>query len=1573
MSEQARDSGTQGKRHRKRWPLWVAAALLLIMALLPFAGWEILTSSVGARFVREEALAAARREIAGRLEIGRVSLSGLLTLELDGVKLYAPGDSAPVVTIDRVVASVRAIGLLGKRLDLAELTLAHPVVDIVPEDGSTNLARALASKKPPSPPAKRKSRFTIHAPNVRIDNGALARAGARPLAVAGLDLAGALDGRADALTTSMTASAHLLQPIDRAANLSVSGSFSRHRIEVGLLSLAIGDSSLRLHGHVSTDLSDGRLTLDALRVAPADVEALWPKVKLARPLSATGAASLTWPVAQLVVRAQPPVGKVIVYLDARLARPRKNRSIAHYGVTVVAKRFEPRALLPSLPAGFLNARLTVDGTGLPGSGSADVQLDASGSRYQALALESAKLMAHVVGTTATIRTLHVVAAGTTVDAQGQASRRAAALSLNVEVTDLERLEKALPPSLTRKLPPMSGAAALQGHVEGPYAALHGELSVTVPRLAYADDTLSNAQATVKVVQLSPPLGSIPSAHVGAFAAGTLRGRALDLTATLNGHETHVSLKGDLARVRAGKALRYRPVALQVDGKRLRSTEPGAQDWRLDRFAVSVLGISLASEQPATIEIDQSTKRIDHLLVGGSVGRFALSGEMRASGALRGELAVDRLRLDRIPKALLPTTPALKGTLSGSASVRGTLAAPAGRARLRVVRAGYGKLAPVSATLAAKLEDGLVTASLEASIPRGGRLAVTARLPASSPRAPVLKGAVAPPIAAKVSLDGIDLAFASLVVPKAPKVSGRLAGTLALAGTWQAPDVSGLVQLENGQGFGVDRLGATASLRWRRGRAALALDLTRPQLLEAHLDLSAPLSAEAVLAGAWPNPRTLPLEATVSLAQADLGALSELHLAPAGARGLLAGKVHMTGTLREPRLDGTLAATAMTLGRYRDLDATLELSANHALQARLLTQRAGRDFVTLDATVQAPASRASELTTEDWLQVPVDIELRLMPTALARLWPEAAPTSTEAVSSYGGDADGRLSLTGSADAPILRASFEVPAVTLSGKPIGAFHLTAQSAGARTRVAGDFTSRSAGSLQLDAALAGSFSAKDLAAAGRARLVAANPQAQPTWGESLKASEQDVLDRRLDASIQARKLDLALLNGVVSSARKLGGRLDASLSKHGPLRSPRVDGRVALVNGSVAVPGFGTFDAMKLELNVAWPRATLADFSGRSGTGTFRMNGALGPRAGTAGLFGDFHARLDALPIVEEYQTRGYLSLRVDAPQIVWKNGFLDVPKVLLSKGLVRIPEQPQKDVQSLAPNPDFVIAGTKVVKPAAPWKPRWKAQVGLVVPDDFRIDAPLGNTVVLGAKATARVDEALAKDGGSPFDLKGRVSVVRGTVQLPPLPPQFEVQPNSALTFYSRQYKNPTLDVTARYQKANVTVTATITGTLDHPIKNFTSKPSMDESEILYFLATGQVQNRAQTDPFALSQQNVNDTLTSLATSIGSGIAKSFLNKYLGGAADIDVLSVGAQGSVKLGTYFWNGKLYIGGERHPNANILNGENTWEVDGEYRFNDTTFGRLKVGDQNHDQLELIYQNNFPSKDQKKAGLGVP
>jgi autotransporter translocation and assembly factor TamB len=1549
-----------------KWLVRGLLSLAVLVAAAPLGAWLWLTSDAGGRLLRQQVLAAAAREIDGTVDVDRVRLGGLLQLEVEGIRLFAPGEQAPVVSAEKLVVDVRAMALLKKRLELAELTLTRPEVRIVPEGETTNLARALNPKNPPKPVTKSEpSAFSIHAPSIRIVDGHFSQAGEKPIEFDDIDLDLSASGRADDLVTKLALSARLKKPIEAPVKLALDAIYKGGPVAVPKLRVDLGDSFVAMRGELA-DPAHGTLAITDARLAAKDVNALVPTAGLLPDVTFKGDAVLDGTRLTARLDTTAAGGAIGLQLKASLGTLTDVKSLLDYSLSLEVKRFEPHKWLEELPKGLIHGSLEVEGRGLPPGGTVDARLSLDGSRYEKLDFDTLAASVHVVDQEAEVRSLRVRAAALQLDAKGRADAKSARLHLDLSAPDLAATRAALVSGLGLALPPMSGRASLAADTAGTYAAPTATLTLDAPRLAYDANELTGLTASLALDRLSPPAGSLTNGRLESFHAAGVLGRKLRVAGKVDGMAMRLDLDGELAMEPAtpDAAPSYLPLVLAAAATHA-GREKGVDRWSVERIKASALGLDVVSKQSATVTTGGGRTTLDGLVLSLLGGTASLTGSFGPKGAFAAATTLDALRVEAVPEAMLPKGPALAGTVSGELSARGREGTTDADARLVLREVRYGELFPVAGELRARLDGKRADVKASVSLPRGGRLLLDTKMPLSAPGAAI---AANDPNRIEGSLrwEGVDLALARPWMGDLPEVAGVLAGGLSWAGSWPEPRFDGSLEWKTFKGYGVDDLSGRLGLDWQGGRFAATLETARTPGLAVKATASFPLASAEVLAGRLPDWRALPIETSTALEALDLAWLASAGYAPPGTEGQLTGRLATRGALASIAADGAFKATGVSTGGYRGLGASLDFTADDRVAMRARTSLGKEGFVDADLTLGRPAGAVSALTLEEWLDVPVTMQLRLRPTAWQRLVP-ARPDEPPPGEAVQAKVAGSWNLSGTAAAPRTSLSFVVDEVASEGVRLGSatFGLDYADPAKETTFKGAFLSRDAGTVKVDGALAGSLSARDVAREGADALVAADPQKKaPTLRESLDAGLARLGRRALDLVVSSEAFDLSLLDGVVPGMRDLAGRLDLRLEQHGPADALALRGDVRLAGGRAAMPGFGVFSNVRLDLGLDGPRMDLRDFSGKSGSGAFSMSGKAGPGPG-GGLRGSWSGALDAVPLVQNYQTRGHLTLKGDMPEWSWRDSTFTAPKLVLSQGLLKIPDLTSKAVQPMDEHPEIVVDGGKKAAPKAE-PSTFRMNVGLEIPDDFRIDAPLGNTLVLGAKLDARIDPTLDTDGKGPFDLTGKVRLPRGTIRI--LQARFELLPTSSVTLFPRQWNDPTLDVKAQYDAKGVVVTAAFTGTASNMVRNLTSKPEMDEAEILYFVATGQRQSRAQSDPFALNRETLDDTLLGLAGSFGSSFARSFLQQYLGRAADLDVLSFDPRGNAKVGTYLWNGRLYLGAQVRPNANVLAGENTAELDAEYRINDRAYGRLRVGDQSRSGLEILYQDSVPAASQQRG-----
>jgi uncharacterized protein involved in outer membrane biogenesis len=245
----------------------------------------------GQDFLQRHLLEVLKTTLAGRVEIDRLQISGLLRVEADAVRLYAPTGAVPAISTRHVVVEVRATALLRRRIEVQTLQVDSPVLHIVQEGPSTNLERALASPhpspgdaaKPAAPP-----HFWLEAPVLQLRNASLDLDGPSPLGAKAMDLDLSVFGYLDDLAVSASLHGTMTQPVERMLAVTLRGRLDTLGAKLDALAVAIGASQLVATGSLKFDLSRAQLDLQTLRLAATDVNDFVPQAHLAADVTLAG-------------------------------------------------------------------------------------------------------------------------------------------------------------------------------------------------------------------------------------------------------------------------------------------------------------------------------------------------------------------------------------------------------------------------------------------------------------------------------------------------------------------------------------------------------------------------------------------------------------------------------------------------------------------------------------------------------------------------------------------------------------------------------------------------------------------------------------------------------------------------------------------------------------------------------------------------------------------------------------------------------------------------------------------------------------------------------------------------------------------------------------------------------------------------------------------------------------------------------------------------------------------------------------------------------------------------------------
>lgn len=1557
------DDETNGLPAKRRWGrrlARVAAIVVLILVALPFIAWGWLVSSAGERFLRRTVLDLAANEIQGRLELDRVGLAGLLAVEVEGARLFAPNETEPALALRRAHVDVRLWPLLARRLELPRVEVDGPLLDLRGLDGeTTNLARALAPKvpEPPKPPSGPVN-LEIVAPSIVVRDGVYANDGSTPIRVEKLALEGEVSGTPDALDVDAKLGAAVLAPWTRELTLSARGRVGSTSSELSSATLATGASTAQLSDVVvAYDLSRLGVKIDALHLAKGDARQLLPELELASDVDLTGTARLEHGQAEASLVAKPAQGSLAVDLKAGLDIA-ANEYFTSWNATATATDIALETVLEGLPQARVNGRLAVvDGKGLPGIGVAPFTLDLSTSRYENLPLEVARAKGRLVGIDTHIDSLVIHAGGARLEGSGLAGARVGRLRATLDAPSIARLRTALVRGLGLALDEMDGAAALTATLDGPWVEPRLHAEGTAARFTMANLSLEGVTFDADLAHWGPGWDASARFALGALRAGSLEGTGLSGTAVIDGKAIRADVAGSLSGTQVALVLRGRPE---------RARKAGTQRWVVDALQARALGVQMASVGASTIELTGGHVSIDRFELRGDLGRWSLSGEVGGKGPLDAAATIEGLVLARVPAILLPPELRLGGVLSADAKATGTLEKPVVDLQAKLANGQFRRLRLFAATADVRLENEDLQGVATLRLPSEGEVRLGIRLPLASPSD--AKRAHSP-VAVDLALRNVDVALLDAVLDEPLKLGGRFAGATTLGGSWAAPTLATDLHITKASGFGVDDTTFDFTGNYRVGRAEASLQARRGDVLATRLQVSAPLDGAALVRGEQPDWKTVPVDANVVLERLDLTWLARLGFIDVDFAGQMAGRAAVTGSMKRPVFDGTFALRDLAAFGYEKLGLTVDARARDRLELEASAEIAGTPLATLSAQADIAPSRVEEATTDELYAVPMRVDFSLAETPIARLFPKSEKAPVE------GRVAASVKLTGTPLAPVARVSVKGRSLMTSGVTLDAVDLDARHERDVTEGGVVVTSTKAGRLVAALRMPGALGVKTLLAA-------------------------DVVDqlrkRNARISVDTEGLDLRALEGLVPETRRITGRMELHATKDGPLESTRVAGTLALRDFGASFVDYGEVSQTAVDAVFDWPSVEVKRFAGKSGTGSFSLTGDVGSPDGGKTTKGSVHLVLNEIPLVRNYQTLGYLSLDVDA-QAEASERVLLVSPLRIAKGKLRIADPYQKDVQSLDAHPDIVFVDSAGKKPrreaagphrgeAAPTGAErpWRTEIRLTIPNDFLVEAPdlVTATVVRSKEATSKltlganlritIDPLRAEKGLEPLDIDGRVNIVQGSLTIIR---RFEVK-QGRIVFRPGNFANPELDIEARHEGGDGTiVTVKIGGTAQNPTQRFESTPPMEKNEILFYLTTGRRQTRPNQTTPNVDQALASGAIGALSSLVGGGI-KELTTRLLPEPLRPDVLSLDTDVSgglspdlfdrVRAGKYI-SDRIYVGGQYNRDADTTKFESLFEIEGQVQFTDETSVRAKAG-QGVYGAEILYQKDFSGSGQKPA-----
>ena len=387
-------------------------------------------------------------------------------------------------------------------------------------------------------------------------------------------------------------------------------------------------------------------------------------------------------------------------------------------------------------------------------------------------------------------------------------------------------------------------------------------------------------------------------------------------------------------------------------------------------------------------------------------------------------------------------------------------------------------------------------------------------------------------------------------------------------------------------------------------------------------------------------------------------------------------------------------------------------------------------------------------------------------------------------------------------------------------------------------------------------------------------------------------------LDLKVQSSSFDLARLGPVFDVVELSGGSLDLQLLVGGTVEAPDLKGDLAIREGVLQLTSTGEpYQDIEANLTLRGNRLEMGSLTAASSTGTLHAAGwlethELRPK--------HLHLSLQA----HDFNLLNTNTVQARVTGALEARGSLDAltvrGDVTVPRARIRLDDFGAGPV-SVSPD-DLTVAGVFDGDPeeeagaSESTKGERDSPVLLGLRTELSVMLPR-NAWVVGPETAVEIQGTLLvnKSANEPFILGGSAQTVRGHVTYRGR--KFDLD-RGRITFSGADENRPILDVLARHEVSDYTITLHVEGDSRRPELTFSSSPELPEEDILSLIAFGKTIDRLSgSERTALSSQGA-----AIAGNIISGI----LEKQLGDALGLDTLEVEVgdelgTGSVRGGRY------------------------------------------------------------------------
>lgn len=433
---------------------------------------------------------------------------------------------------------------------------------------------------------------------------------------------------------------------------------------------------------------------------------------------------------------------------------------------------------------------------------------------------------------------------------------------------------------------------------------------------------------------------------------------------------------------------------------------------------------------------------------------------------------------------------------------------------------------------------------------------------------------------------------------------------------------------------------------------------------------------------------------------------------------------------------------------------------------------------------------------------------------------------------------------------------------------------------------------------------------------------------------AADSPTAEGPVDLQVDSSPIDLGLVQGFTGAITKASGTIEAHARVSGDARNPQMSGGVGITNGAFTLPASGVgYRALNGRIDLEPGRAVFNNLSmtddhgnALTVTGDVRMQGKeLGTVALTVGgrRVEVLHNDLGRVAADADVTIGGRLqALRVEGT-VTLQSGQVNIDRVLDVSTSSAYSTRPENSSAPLGPGSELAAprtaAGRSDIGGASRAVPQSVGPVPLIgavqpgdgaaiatrggralatgpydnmlldvrvsVPSDLLIKGkdlkPGGGSIGLGdVNVTLGGDVRLEKRPGHELQVLGQVTTVRGTYDFQGR--RFDIQRDGRVRFEGVLPLDPALDITATRAISGVETRVHVGGTARRPSLTLTSRPPLDQADILALIVFNQPANQ-----LGEGQQA---SLAERAGALATGFVASKLADSIGRALNLDTFEI-----------------------------------------------------------------------------------